>query len=64
MKYLKWLKSEKSENGSMIYCIREKFKASTLFHNPPFKDMRAVWTFPALNLRINRCNEPLSYFFV
>nr|DAS79965.1 MAG TPA: hypothetical protein [Caudoviricetes sp.] len=26
--------------------------------------MRAGGHFTALNLRINRCNEPLSYFFV
>ena len=48
----------------MLYCIREKFKASILFHNPPFKGMRAVGHFTALKLGINCCNEPLSYFSI
>ena len=38
-------KMNKNENESMISCIRKKFKASILFHNPPFKGMRAVWAF-------------------
>nr|DAS80338.1 MAG TPA: hypothetical protein [Caudoviricetes sp.] len=29
-------KNEENKVGSVIYCIREKFKASILFHNPPF----------------------------
>ena len=47
----------------MIYCIREKFK-QVLFHKILLLGMRAGGHFTALNLRMNRCNEPLSYFFV
>ena len=38
----------KNENESMISCICEKFKASILFHNPPF-GCESGWTFTALS---------------
>lgn len=52
----------KNENESMISCTCEKFK-QVLFHKILLLGMRAGGHFTALNLRINRCNEPLSYFF-
>ena len=48
----------------MLLCICEKFKASILFHNPPFKGLRAGGHFTALNVQKgNHCNEPLKLFF-
>ena len=44
-------KNEENKVGSVIYCIREKFKASILFHNPPFKGMRAGGHFTALKFK-------------
>ena len=55
-------KMNKNENESMISCICEKFK-QVLFHKILLLGVRAGGHFTALNLRINRCNEPLSYIF-
>lgn len=53
----------KNENESMISCICEKFKASILFHNPPF-GYESGWAFYRSQFfGGNRCNEPLSYIF-
>ena len=47
----------------MLLCICEKFKASILFHNPPF-GYESGWAFYRSQFfGGNRCNEPLSYFF-
>ena len=56
-------KMNKNENAYMILCICEKFK-QVYFFIILLLGMRAGGHFTALNSRINRCNEPLSYFFV
>lgn len=45
------------------YAIYVKSLASILFHKILLLGMRAGGHFTALSLRINRCNEPLSYVF-
>ena len=55
-------KNEENKVGSVVCYIREKFK-QVLFHKILLLGMRAGGHFTALNLRINRCNEPLSYIF-
>lgn len=64
MKYIKWLKSEKSENASVLLCICEKFKASILFHMTSFLGFESGWAFYRSQFfGGNRCNEPLKLFF-
>lgn len=54
----------KNENAYMILCICEKFK-QVYFFIILLLGMRAVWTFYRSQFfGGNRCNEPLSYFFV
>nr|DAN19826.1 MAG TPA: hypothetical protein [Caudoviricetes sp.] len=43
----------------MLLCICEKFKASILFHNPPFGYESGLDILP---LSVFRRKEPLNYF--